>query len=215
MRPALKGPRAARRVEARKIPGLTAEVIETLARERGVPFEEVMRYAAGGAERKVAERLGTVPELISITALWKWGRSLTAERDALAKSRTAGDPKVLGHITRELARKLDKDLRTLRVEALRKIAPGIEPALAVVDEASQADAVAVASLLRTISELVVVACYDLWDQGPAARVADVVAAAATERAEPLSDAAAFKLIAGEIRGRAEAHDPRIPKLWSR
>ncbi len=65
------------------------------------------RDARGEAEQKAARRLGVSAEDVSVAAHARWGRSLTAERDARVEdAEPTADRRVLqarrGHVTRQL-----------------------------------------------------------------------------------------------------------------
>lgn len=82
--------------------------------------EEALRAAEDGqheAEQKAARKLGRPAVQIAHAARRRWGRSLTAERDArVAERLEAGDvdpssvPAVRGHVTRDLLAVLAEDL---------------------------------------------------------------------------------------------------------
>jgi hypothetical protein len=78
---------------------------------------EVGRALAGigDTERNAARRLGVSPERLVLAAVGRWGRSLTAERDARIERRRAGtepDRHIMlrGLVTRELLTELERDL---------------------------------------------------------------------------------------------------------
>ena len=102
---------------------------------------------------------------------------------------------------------MDKDLRPIRVEVLRSITNVGAKARLVVDEATGPPAPALAARLSTISELVVLACYALWDHGPADELKKRLA-----KSPGSSPPDVLSQIANEIRKKADAHDPRIPLL---
>ncbi len=71
--------------------------------------------AIGDAERNAARRLGVSPERLVLAAVGRWGRTLTAERDARIELRRAGtEPErhitLRGVVTRELLAELERDL---------------------------------------------------------------------------------------------------------
>jgi hypothetical protein len=71
--------------------------------------------AIGDAERNAARRLGVTPERLVLAAVGRWGRPLTAERDArieLRKTTTAPDQHITlrGYVTRELLAELETTL---------------------------------------------------------------------------------------------------------
>lgn len=78
---------------------------------------EVGRALAGigDAERNAARRLGVSPERLVLAAVGRWGRPLTAERDArieLRRASTEPDRHIMlrGLVTRELLLELEQDL---------------------------------------------------------------------------------------------------------
>jgi DNA-binding transcriptional regulator YdaS (Cro superfamily) len=69
----------------------------------------------GDAERNAARRLGVSPERLALAAVGRWGRSLTAERDARIEQRrpeTAPDRHIMlrGLVIRELLGELEREL---------------------------------------------------------------------------------------------------------
>jgi transcriptional regulator with XRE-family HTH domain len=71
--------------------------------------------AIGDAERNAARRLGVPPERLVLAAVGRWGRPLTAERDARIEQRRAGtspDRHIMlrGLVTRELLAELEDAL---------------------------------------------------------------------------------------------------------
>lgn len=167
LEPVMAPKRIERRLSARRVPGLTPEMLRDVAASLGVDLDDAIRDAAGEAEAKTATRLGTIPELVAIAARARWGTSMTMERDRLAQLRAVEGVGALGHLTRELAKKVDDELRKARVVLLRQLAPGREPALLIVEEAEEDVARRLSQLMRTLSELVVLAAYDRWGHGPA------------------------------------------------
>lgn len=155
-----------RRLSARRVPGLEAEMLREVAETHGVVFDDAMRDAAGEAEAKTAARLGTIPEVVAIAARAKWGTSMTMERDRLAEVRDAEGVAALGHLTRELSQKLGEELPGVRVDLLRRLVPGKEPALLIVEEAGEDVARHLSQRTRRLSELVVLSAYDRWGHGP-------------------------------------------------
>jgi hypothetical protein len=80
---------------------------------------EVGRALAGieDAERHAARRLGVSPERLVLAAVGRWGRTLTAERDArIEQRRPSTEPErhimLRGQVTRELLTELEHDLAT-------------------------------------------------------------------------------------------------------
>jgi len=78
---------------------------------------EVGRALAGieDAERHAARRLGVSPERLVLAAVGRWGRTLTAERDArIEQRRPSTEPErhitLRGLVTRELLTELERDL---------------------------------------------------------------------------------------------------------
>jgi len=70
----------------------------------------------GEAERYVARKVGTTPEIVNEVALQRWDRTWSQERDRRLAERapeaSAGQRHALrGHITRELLTELENDLR--------------------------------------------------------------------------------------------------------
>lgn len=81
---------------------------------------EVGRALAGigDAERNAARRLGVSPERLVLAAVGRWGRPLTAERDARIEQRRAStEPErhimLRGEVTRELLTELERELSPL------------------------------------------------------------------------------------------------------
>lgn len=86
---------------------------------KGVEPEEAFRAAEEGqheAEQKAARKLGRPAPQVAHAARRRWGRSLTAERDARVEERLEGDVDpasvraIRGHVTRELLAVLAEDL---------------------------------------------------------------------------------------------------------
>ena len=94
------------------------DVLVHAARRFGVRGPaEVGRALAGigDAERNAARRLGVSPERLVLAAVGRWGRPLTAERDARIEQRRAStEPErhimLRGLVTRELLTELERDL---------------------------------------------------------------------------------------------------------
>lgn len=118
----------------RALPGDALDVPATRAEPTGAPAPpEALVHAArrfgvrgsaevgralagiGDAERNAARRLGVSPERLVLAAVGRWGRPLTAERDARIEQRRAStepDRHIMlrGLVTRELLTELEREL---------------------------------------------------------------------------------------------------------
>jgi hypothetical protein len=112
------------------------EALVDAARRFGVhgPAEVARALAGiGDAERHAARRLGVSPERLVLAAVGRWGRTLTAERDARIEQRRAGtepDRQIMlrGQVTRELLAELEDELLPPPSPAAGPPAPPARPA---------------------------------------------------------------------------------------
>ena len=84
-------------------------------------LDRALAAAAGEAERKAARKLGVPPQVVSVAAYARWGRSLTEERDRRVAAQTVAPqttggikPRTLqalrGHVTRALLDELARSI---------------------------------------------------------------------------------------------------------
>jgi len=160
--------------QVRRPKGVELEAVRGMLPAEEAEAARIEREALGDAETKLARSLGTIAELVVLASREAWGRTLSEERDARlealdvprgpaddAQTRRRALTALRGHITRELAKQIDRPLYDLRVAHLSSIAAQLGPVAERIVEEGQGKAERrLAGALNTISEMVVLAARD-------------------------------------------------------